>query len=299
MRNRLEYAPVWLIVHFFGLLPRSVARALAIALARVIYFLHPRFRRIGLRNLDIAFPAMAMRERRRILTGEMDNLGRLLAEVCLFPGYTRENVSQVAIYDGFENYEAARERGKGVIFMTAHLGGWEIGSFVHSLLGNPMHVVVRGLDNPYLDRMVTRYRTLHGNRTIDKADFARGLLAALKAGETVGILMDQNMTPPQGAFVGYFGQAACTATGPAKVALRTDAAVVPAFTIWDKGLGKYRIHFDPALKLVRTGNEESDVVANTALFTSVIEDYARRYPEQWLWLHRRWKTRPEGAAPLY
>lgn len=299
MRHRLEYAPVWLIVHLLGLLPRPLARALAIALARSLYYVHPRFRRVGLRNLEIAFPGKPLAERRRIVRVLLDHLGRLLAEVCLFPRYTRENVNRVAIYDGFEHFEAARARGKGVIFMTAHFGGWEIGSFVHSLLGNPMHVVVRGLDNPYLDRMVTRYRTLHGNRAIDKADFARGLLAALRAGETVGILMDQNMTPPQGAFVDYFGQAACTATGPAKVALRTDAAVVPAFTFWDPGLRKYRIHFDPALALVRTGDEEADIVANTALFTRVIEDYARRYPEQWLWLHRRWKTRPEGAAPLY
>lgn len=299
MRHRLEYGPVWLIVGCLGALPRPLARALAMAFARFIYLAHPRFRRVGLRNLEIAFPDKSDGECRRILRGVFDNLGRLLAEVCLFPRYTRENVARVATYDGFENFEAARARGKGVIFMTAHLGGWEVGSFVHSLLGNPMHVVVRALDNPYLDRMATRYRTLHGNGVIEKADFARGLLAALKAGETVGILMDQNMTPPQGVFVDFFGEAACTAGGPAKVALRTDAAVVPAFTIWDAERRRYRIHFDPALPLVRTGNEEADIIANTALFTRVIEDYARRYPEQWLWVHRRWKTRPEGAPPLY
>lgn len=299
MRHRLEYVPVWLIVRCLGALPRPMARALAMALARLVYAAHPRFRRVGLRNLEIAFPEKSEGERRRILRGVFDNLGRLLAEVCLFPRYTRENVGQVAIYDGFENFEAARARGKGVIFMTAHLGGWEVGSFVHSLLGNPMHVVVRALDNPYLDRMATDYRSRHGNGVIEKADFARGLLAALKAGETVGILMDQNMTPPQGVFVDYFGEVACTAGGPAKVALRTDAAVVPAFTIWDSERRRYRIHFDPALPLVRSGDEEADIVANTALFTRVIEDYARRYPEQWLWVHRRWKTRPEGAPPLY
>lgn len=299
MRHRLEYVPVWLIVRCLGALPRPLTRALAMTLARFVYIAHPRFRRVGLRNLEIAFPEKSGRERRRILRGVFDNLGRLLAEVCLFPRYTRENVARVAIYDGFENFEAARARGKGVIFMTAHLGGWEIGSFVHSLLGNPMHVVVRALDNPYLDRMATRYRTLHGNGVIEKADFARGLLGALRQGQTVGILMDQNMTPPQGIFVDYFGEAACTAGGPAKVALHTGAAVVPAFTIWDAERRRYRIHFDPALPLVRTGNEEADIVANTALFTRVIEDYARRYPEQWLWVHRRWKTRPEGAPPLY
>jgi KDO2-lipid IV(A) lauroyltransferase len=147
--------------------------------------------------------------------------------------------------------------------------------------------------------LVDRYRCLHGNTTFDKQDFARGLLGALKAGETVGILMDQNMTPPQGVFVDFFGRAACTASGVARVALRTDAAVVPAFTLWDATLGKYRVQFDPALELVRTGDEEADAVANTAAFTQVIESYARQYPEQWLWVHRRWKTRPEGESGIY
>ncbi len=172
-------------------------------------------------------------------------------------------------------------------------------SFVHSLNGNPMNIVVRPLDNPYVDAFVDRYRTLYGNRTFGKQDFARGLLTSMKRGEVVGILMDTNMTPPQGAFVDFFGVPACTATGVARVALHTDAAVLPAFTIWDKELGKYKVRFDPALQLVKTGDDEADAVANTALFTKVIEGYARRYPEQWLWVHRRWKTRPPGEPSVY
>jgi KDO2-lipid IV(A) lauroyltransferase len=162
-----------------------------------------------------------------------------------------------------------------------------------------MNIVIRPLDNPYINALVDRYRTLHGNRTFGKQDFARGLLAAMKRGEAVGILMDTNMTPPQGAFVPFFGIPACTATGVARVALHTGAAVVPAFSIWDNELGKYKIHFDPALQLVSTGDTEADVIANTALFTRVIESYARRFPQQWLWVHRRWKTRPSGGSPLY
>jgi KDO2-lipid IV(A) lauroyltransferase len=158
---------------------------------------------------------------------------------------------------------------------------------------------MRPLDNFYLDRLTREYRTMHGNSMVDKDDFVRGLLSAMKAGETVGILMDTNMTPPQGVFVDFFGIPACTASGLARIALRTDAAVVPGFTIWDSALGKYRLRFDPAIKLVRTGNDDADAVANTALFTKVIEDYVRRYPDQWLWVHRRWKTRPEGQPPLY
>ena len=147
--------------------------------------------------------------------------------------------------------------------------------------------------------MADRYRTLHGNSTFGKQDFARGLLEAMKAGETVGILMDQNMTPPQGVFVPFFGHLACTASGLAKVAQRTGAAVVPGFTLWDAGLRKYRVHFAPAVELARTGDDEADTLANTAAFTRAIEEYVRRYPEQWLWVHRRWKTRPEGEPSLY
>jgi len=203
------------------------------------------------------------------------------------------------VYDGFENYERAFARGKGVLFLTAHFGGWELSAFTHSMHGHPMNVVMRPLDNIYLDRLIQRYRTMHGNTMVDKDDFVRGLLAAMKKGETVGILMDTNMTPPQGIFVDFFGIPACTASGLARIALRTDAAVVPGFTIWDSALRKYRLRFDPAVELVRTGDNEADIVANTQLFTKVIEDYVRRYPEQWLWIHRRWKTRPPGeqAAP--
>ncbi|MGH9522102.1 MAG: lysophospholipid acyltransferase family protein, partial [Terriglobales bacterium] len=183
--------------------------------------------------------------------------------------------------------------------LTAHMGGWEVGSFVHSVHGHPLRIVVRPLDNPYVNRMVERYRTLYGNRTFAKNDFARGLLSAMRKSETVGLLMDQNMTPPQGVFVPFFGVEACTASGIARVAMHTDAAVVPAFTIWDDVLRKYRIRFDPPLTLVRTGNAEADVVANTAMFNQVLEEYVRKYPEQWLWIHRRWKTRPAGESGLY
>ncbi len=299
MRHRLEYAPVWLIVQTLSILPRPFARAAGISLAHVVRFLHRRLWHVGLRNLELAFPEKKLRERKRILRGVYTSLGRELAEFTKFPKYTKENVSKVAVYQGFENFERARDLGRGVLFMTAHLGGWEIGSFVHSLHGNTLNVVMRELDNPYLDRLVTRYRGLHGNKMVSKDDFARGLIGAMRRGETVGILMDTNMTPPQGVFVDYFGHLACTASGVARVALRTGAAVVPAFTVWDAELGRYRIHFDPVIPLVNTGDDDADALANTQAFTKKIEEFVRRYPEQWLWVHRRWKTRPPGEASLY
>jgi len=299
MRRKLEYAAAWPFIKILTLLPRPLSRALGISIAQAFYLLHFRLRRVGMRNLAMVFPEKTPAERRRILRGEFTSLGRQLAEMSQFPRYTKENIDDIVVYDGLANYERAYARGKGVLFLTAHFGGWELSAFAHSLHGHWLHVVMRPMDNPYLDRLLQSYRSMHGNKVVDKDDFVRGLLAAMKAGETVGILMDTNMTPPQGVFVDFFGIPACTASGLARIALRTDAAVVPGFTIWDKDLGKYRLRFDPALKLVRTGNLEADIIANTQMFTKVIEDYVRKYPEQWLWVHRRWKTRPEGQLSLY
>lgn len=299
MRQRLEYAAAWPFIKILGILPRPLARAAGISLSYIVYLLHARLRRVGMRNLEIAFPEKTKTERARILRGEFASLGRQLAEVCRFPKYTLENIDEVVIFEGFENLERARERGKGVLLFAGHFGGWELSSFVISMRGYWMHVIMRGMDNVYLGRLIEHYRTMHGNKAVDKDDFVRGLLSAMRAGEVVGMLIDTNMTPPQGIFVNFFGIPACTASGLARIALKTDAAVIPTFTIWDKRLGKYRLRFDPALELVRTSDLEADIKANTQRVTSVIEDYVRKYPEQWLWVHRRWKTRPPGDAALY
>jgi KDO2-lipid IV(A) lauroyltransferase len=297
--HRLEYVPVWLLVKLVGALPRSLARGIGIALGRLVYLLHGRLRRTGMRNLELAYPEKSHDERAKILRGTFTSLGRQLAEVCLFPGLTAENIDEVVTYEGFENFDRALARGKGVLFLTAHVGAWELSAFMHSLHGHPLRIVMRSLDNPYVNRLILGYRTMHGNSTIDKDESVRGLLSAMKAGETVGILMDTNMTPPQGVFVDFFGIPACTASGLARIALRTDAAVLPGFTVWNEQRQKYVLIFEPAVELIRTGNDEADTLANTARFTRVIEDFVRKYPEQWLWVHRRWKTRPEGQPGLY
>ena len=140
-----------------------------------------------MRNLAIAFPERSVRERRQILRRVYAGLGRQLAEFCRFPSYTKENVSRIAIYDGFENYDAARRPGKGVLLLTGHFGGWEVGSYAHSVYGNPIKIIVRDLDNPYVNNLVRRYRTRYGNETYDKQEFARSLLGAMREGETVGM----------------------------------------------------------------------------------------------------------------
>jgi KDO2-lipid IV(A) lauroyltransferase len=299
MREALEFAFAWTLLKAMGALPRPVARRAGATLGAIAWWTLPRLRRTGFRNLELAFPSLAPEERVRLLRRLYRNLGWQLAEFCQLPGYTRENTKDLIRYEGLEHYLAARDKGKGVLIVTGHLGAWELSSFWHSLMGYPMAMVIRRLDNPRVDRLVNGIRCLHGNRVLHKDDFARGLLSAMRQGETVGILMDTNMTPPQGVFVPFFGVEACTASGLARVALRTGAAVLPGFLVWEAAQQKYVLHFGEEIPLLRTGDDESDMVTNTAQFTAAIESFVRRFPDQWLWVHRRWKTRPPGEPPQY
>ncbi|HEX4578008.1 MAG TPA: lysophospholipid acyltransferase family protein [Edaphobacter sp.] len=298
-REIVEFAVVWIFVHGVRLLPRRLARAVGVAIGAVAFHALGRLRRVGLRNLELAFPEMTAGEREAILRSEYRNLGFLLAEFCKMPDYTAATASQFIRYEGLENYLRAREKGKGVLVLTGHLGAWELSSFYHSLMGMPMGMVIRRLDNPLVDEFVNRVRCLHGNRVIHKDDFARGLIGSMRAGETVGILMDTNMTPPQGVFVPFFGVLACTASGMARIAEKTGAAVLPGFLLWEESEQKYVLRFGEELEVVHTGDAEQDVLTNTAVFTAAIERYVRQYPEQWLWMHRRWKTRPAGEEGIY
>ena len=173
------------------------------------------------------------------------------------PRYTARNTEGWIRTEGLDHYLAAQAKGKGVLVLTGHLGAWELSSFYHSLMGHPMGLVIRRLDNRTLDEFVNDIRCLHGNRVLHKDDFARGLLTAMRDGDTVGILMDTNMTPPQGVFVNFFGLAACTASGLARVALKTGAAVLPGFMLWEPAEQKYVLHFGPELVLRRNRQQRS------------------------------------------
>jgi len=300
MRESLEY---WLVVgvaRCLGRLPRPLARRVAEALAWAVYRFHSRLRRVGERNLDMAFPELTDKsEKVELLRGLFRHLGWQLVEVCRLPRYTVENTRGWMRTEGLDHYLAAKARGKGVLIVTGHLGAWELSGFYHSMMGYTMSVVVRTLDNRMLDKFVNDNRCKHGNRMLSKDDFGRGLLTAMRKGETVAILMDTNMTPPQGEFVDFFERKACTATGVAHIALKTGAAVLPAFMLWEEAEGRYVLHFGPELKFARTGDPQADILAATQQCTSAIESWIRRYPDQWLWIHRRWKTRPAGEPGLY
>jgi KDO2-lipid IV(A) lauroyltransferase len=299
MQETLEFWLVMAVVRVLGRLPRGLARRLAELLAGSVYRAHGRLRRVGLRNLELGLPALTAMEREATLRGVFRHLGWQLVEFCRMAWYTPENTSDWIATEGLEKYLAAKARGKGVLIVTGHLGAWELSSFYHSLMGHAMSMVIRPLDNRRLDQFVNGIRCLHGNRVLPKNDFARGLLTAMRQGQTVGILMDTNMTPPQGVFVDFFGKQACTASGLARVALKTGAAVVPGFMLWEKTEQRYVLHFGPELVFARSDDAEADIVAATQLCTQAIESWIRRYPDQWLWIHRRWKTRPAGEAGLY
>lgn len=277
-----------------------MARAIGAGIGALAFLVLRRLRQTGLRNLEIAFPEWPEAQREESLRRTYRNLGWQLAEFCQMSGYTRRRAErEIFRYTGFENFAAAEARGKGTLVLTGHLGAWELSSFLHSLSGHPMGMVIRRLDNPLVDEFVNRIRCLHGNRVLHKDDFARGLIRAMSKNETVGILMDTNMTPPQGVFVPFFGVEACTAQGLARVARATGATVIPGFLLWAETESRYVLHFGEPLRLQHTTDAEADALANTALFASVTEHYIRSSPDQWLWLHRRWKTRPTGEPAIY
>src|ERR1700743_3598391 len=273
MRRRLEFALVWTLVKLLGLPPRRTARTLGALVGRLALLLTPRLRRTGDLNLRLAFPEKTAAERRQILRKLYRNLGWLLAEFCQMARYSPEQAQGFIRYEGLEHYLAARDQGKGVLILTGHLGAWELSSFYHSLMGYPMSIVIRRLDNPLVDNLVNHIRCLHGNQVLHKDDFARGLLASMRRGETVGILMDTNMTPPQGTFVDFFGHAACTGSGLARVARKTGARVLPGFLLWEEASQQYVLRFGAPLTLSCCENPEAAALADTALFTEVIENY--------------------------
>jgi KDO2-lipid IV(A) lauroyltransferase len=299
MGEWFEYVAAWIGVKSLGLLPRPAARFVGAGFAVAAYAFRGPLRRAAMFNLGLAFPDWSDAERKRVIRGMIRQIGWMAAEFSQFPKYTRKNIQNIVVLDGFENFDAARRRGNGVLFLTGHMSAWELAPFAHALYGHPLHFLVRPIANRRVDALINRYRCLSGNQPIEKNKSARSILRILADGGTVGILSDHNTVLEESVFVDFFGIPASTTSGLARIALRTDAAVVPGFLSWDSARRKYRLRFEPAVELARTGDEELDVIENTARFTKTIENYVRAYPDQWLWVHKRWKTRPPGEKEIY
>jgi len=288
VRDTLEYWMALVIVQSLAWTPLPVANWLARGYAALLDLALPRLRRVALANLAMALPELSAEEHRRIAGGVFRSIARLLVSFARFPRIDKGNVGCWIRYEGFEHFAEARKRGRGVLFATAHLGNWELSAFAHALMAAPMNVVIRPLDNPKIDALVERRRMLSGNRLIGKKEYARGILKALHDNEAVGILVDQNASLEEGTFVDFFGVPACAGTGFAKLAAHSGAAVIPGFALWMEKERGYVLRFYPPIEV--TGEAERD----TQALHRVLEAVIREYPDQWLWIHRRWKTRPPG-----
>ncbi len=298
IQTNLEYLLTRVLVGCFSLLPLRTAINFGSAIGRVGFCL-PKLRRTGERNLELAFPELSIDDRRELLKGCFKSFGRLLGVFSHFEKEKPEEWRAIIDCEGLERLEALRAQGRGIILFTGHVGAWELTSFALSLFDRPLSFLVRRIDNPKIEKFVDRFRTSRGNRTIDKMFAAREMLQLMKSGGTLGILVDLNTLDREAVFVDFFGIKAATTFTVAKLALRTGAAVVPVFAPWDNSRKKFVVRIDEPVSFERSDNENENILRLTQAFTRVVESYVRQYPEQWLWIHRRWKTRPPDEPAIY
>lgn len=300
LRTFLEYSAAKSVLVGFGLLPPSAAMLLGRAIGKMAYILARELRRTGAINLRLAFPEKSDEERERLLRECFDSLGRELGLFSQMASRSREDLLDLVDPSGFENLELARDRKiRSVILFTIHLGAWELTSFGFSLLGHTFTFSVRRIDNPRIEQLVDRVRTRFGNKTVDKLAAGRSMVRILRSGEMIGLLPDLNTLDDEAIFVDFFGIPAATNFVIAKLAVRTSTPLLPVFAPWSKEHGKYLLIVKPPLYPKCTGNEEEDVRELTARLAKLVEDQIRLYPGQWLWVHKRWKTRPAGEPPIY
>lgn len=287
LRNRFEYALARLALASLAVGPRAVSYALAWVYAQLLRLAVPKLSRVARRNLELVdLPPETAK-------GVWRSLARQLVVFARMGRIDSSNVHDWIRYEGFEHFTRAKEKGKGVLFATLHLGAWELSAFAHALMAEPMHVVVRPLDNPLLDALVEARRASSGNTILGKKEAARGIFQALKDNRAVGILVDQNVGLDDGLFINFFGRKACVSPTFAKLAARTGATVIPGYAIWSPEERKFILRFDEPVAI--TGN----TLIDTQRVQAALERAIRAYPDQWLWIHRRWKTRPPGEPPLY
>jgi len=302
-KTRLEYLGMRAVFSALRILPKKAAVGLSVRMARSVFRALEGRIPSGWRSLEIAFPEMPVDERKRILRSSIESIGRTISETANFNPASAEESLSIIEFDfespEFAVYRRAKAEGRGVIMPTAHIGNWEILLSGFALQYEPIYFVARELDNPLIEEMFAKNRERFGSRQFLKSDSAKGMLKALKAGESVGVLPDVNVHPKEGVFVPFFGVPACTTSGIARLAIQTNALIFPMFAIWDAAALKYIVRNGQPIEPTNTGDRESDVLETTAAFTLEIEKIIRRFPEQWLWIHKRWKTRPPGEPPLY
>ncbi|HVF47592.1 MAG TPA: lysophospholipid acyltransferase family protein [Pyrinomonadaceae bacterium] len=299
----LEFLVVRMALGVLRVLPRRVAMSIGVNAGGLAYHVLGKLRRIGLRNLELAYPEKTAAEREAVLRSAFGNLGRVMAVVSRFSGLDRNNLEDLIEYTPTDVFAAAYQQtkteGRGRIILGGHMGNWELQAFSYPIFFEPLSFLARRMDNPRIEETVRAIRTRLGNKQIDKVNAAGPILRVLRAGGTVGVLADVNSHPKEGVFVPFFGIPACTATGIAMLAARANAAIVPMFAIWDQEKKKYKIVHGDIIEPVNTGNRQADIEQTTALCVAATERVIRDYPDQWIWIHRRWKTRPPGEKELY
>jgi KDO2-lipid IV(A) lauroyltransferase len=294
-----EYLLARSVLAALGIAPLSLATGVGRAMGLIAYASARNLRRTGKRNLELAFPEKNEFERREILRSCFASLGRQLGLFSQFSTATPSSLLELIDLEGLEHLEAARAQGRGVILFTGHLGAWELTSLALSLRDHPLSFLVRRIDNPRVEQLVDARRTRFGNRTLDKLSAARSMVRILRSGEVLGLLLDLNTLPEEAIFVDFFGIPASTGFMVAKLALRTEAPIIPIFAPWEEKRKKFAVRVEPPVSIDFTGNEDEDVRKLTAKLSLIVETQIRRYPDQWLWIHRRWKTRPPGEPSLY
>ncbi len=304
MRKRPRPAPrlmLYLVCRaalvLLALLPRRAGQAVGRALGRLFYLLSPRYRRIAVANLERAFgQGIGTSDRARIARASFAHLGMICVDAAYFPRLARRPTEALVDYEGVEHLTSAAAEGRGVLVFSGHFGHWELVALLQHRLGVPMAMVVRPLDDPRFDRLLTRLRRLSGNCILPKRRAARGVLRALRGGSAVALLIDQNVRGDSGVFVDFFGVPASTTPSLATFALKSGAPIVPVFS-YPMPDGRLRVSYRPAVRARRQGTLQEDIQSITRTCTGLLEEEVRRHPECWLWMHDRWRTRPPAGAP--
>jgi KDO2-lipid IV(A) lauroyltransferase len=301
LKDRLLYWLMLGILHALSLLPDFVLYPIGVAGGWLGYKLDRRHVKIGMRNLAIAFPARSERERARILRASYLNLGRTAAEYIRLGGFFHTRLRRRVTYRNLELWDAisARHPGKGALVLTAHFGNFELLPSAHALHGYQISLVHHTQSFLAGDAVMTFVRERAGVEVIRKHSAARAVLKAVAAGDLIGIPFDQNAKRSEAIFVPFFGEPAATSSGLARIAMKLDAPVVPVFIIRNPDNRSHVIELSDEIPLARSGDAAADVAENTTRFVRAVQDIVTRYPEQFLWTHRRFRTRPRGMPPIY